>query len=148
MRRAGTTAISPMPLTADTVFVDTSAIYAILVATDHDHDRARAALAGLEKGRNGLVTSSYVMHETVALLQSRIGVGAIRVFQESVAPVLETSWVDRRLHERAMAALLASGRRDVSLTDWTSFVLMRDLRIETAFAFDEDFRTEGFRTIP
>jgi predicted nucleic acid-binding protein len=137
-----------MPSLADSVFVDTSAIYALLVATDHDHARARASLASLEKGRIGLVTSSYVLHETVALLQSRIGIGAVRVFQDSVAPVLQVSWVDRHLHDRAMAALLASRRRDVSLTDWTSFELMRALRLEAAFAFDEDFRTEGFRTVP
>jgi predicted nucleic acid-binding protein len=42
--------------------------------------------------------------------------------------------------------LLASrGKRGLSLVDCTSFVLMRRLGVETALAFDEDFRGEGFR---
>jgi len=37
---------------------------------------------------------------------------------------------------------------DVSLVDLVSFQVMREQDIARAFAFDRDFRTAGFSTIP
>ncbi len=130
------------------VFVDTSAIYAHLDAGDRAHPRAREAFEGLAAERRRLVTSSYVLHETIALLQGRAGMGAVRSFQAGVAPALVTVWIAAGVHDRAVAALLAAGARQISLTDWSSFLVMRDLGIEEAFAFDDHFRDQGFRVIP
>ena len=55
-------------------------------------------------------------------------------------------WVDADLLGRATTALLAASRRSVSLVDWTSFTVMRERAIELAFAFDDDFTEQGFRT--
>jgi len=40
--------------------------------------------------------------------------------------------------------MLAAGRRDVSLVDWTSFELMRQRGVDHAFAFDVDLDDQGF----
>ena len=53
-------------------------------------------------------------------------------------------WVDEALHDRAVAALLAADRREVSLVDWTSFELLRTHALDTAFAFDSHFWEQGF----
>ena len=42
------------------------------------------------------------------------------------------------------ALLLAADKRNVSLTDWTSFEVMRDRGIDLAFAFDPGFAAQGF----
>lgn len=125
-------------------FVDTSGIYAALVTTDRNHSRAVAALERLEREDRDLVSTSYVLQESVALLQSRQGVRAVRAFHESFCPLLRVVWVDEALHERGMAALLGSGARGVSLTDRVSFEVMRRDGVREAFAFDEDFESEGF----
>ncbi len=39
-------------------------------------------------------------------------------------------------------------RRAISLVDQVSFVLMRRLHLDTAFAFDRDFDDEGFALYP
>jgi predicted nucleic acid-binding protein len=57
-------------------------------------------------------------------------------------------WVDVALHERAVASLLGSASRSVSLVDWTSFALIREESLDRAFAFDRDFRDQGFAVIP
>lgn len=129
------------------IFVDTAAIYAYLVAEDDRHEEAKALVESFESADPTLVSSSYVLQETVALLQARIGVSAVRTFQKSVAPVLEVEWITETLYRRAMAALLAAGKRAVSLTDWTSFEVMRDRGIEQAFAFDGHFEDQGFRVL-
>ena len=129
------------------VFVDTSAIYAALVADDQAHSEARAGLARL--GREGavLVTHSFVIQETVALLQARSGIDAVRRFDDEVLPALAVVWVTDSLYQRSMAALLAVSSRRVSLTDWMSFEVMRDRGIQRAFAFDKHFRQQGFELV-
>jgi uncharacterized protein len=42
--------------------------------------------------------------------------------------------------------VLAAGRRQISLVDWTSFTVMRERSITHAFAFDNDFESQGFET--
>ena len=125
------------------VFLDTSALYAFLVAEDEHHAQA-AAIFDTLSAQTAFVCSSFVVQETVALLQARIGVPAVRRFVSVVQPMLEIVWVDAAIYGRAIAALLAAGHRHVSLTDWTSFEVMRERGIESAFAFDPHFKQHGF----
>jgi predicted nucleic acid-binding protein len=94
-----------------------------------------------------LVTHNYVVLETVALLQRRLGISAVHRLQDLLAPI-EVAWVDEVTHRSAIAALLAASRRDVSLVDRVSFEVMRERGIGEAFAFDPEFAREGFTTLP
>jgi predicted nucleic acid-binding protein len=132
---------------SDEVFADTSALYALLVANDDRHQAARDALGLVEAEGLGLVSSSFVLQETAALLAARIGLEAVRRFHRGVVPVLDVEWVGRGLFERGMAAHLAAGSPRVSLTDWTSVEIMRDRGIGLAFAFDRHFEAQGFELI-
>ncbi len=130
------------------VFVDTSALYAALDADDDHHGRGAAGLDRLldELERNAVeaVTHSSVVVEITALVQRRLGMTAVRALLDDVLPQLHTVWVDADLHAQAVTALLAANHRSVSLVDWTSFVVMRRLGLQTAFAFDADFERQGF----
>lgn len=130
------------------IYVDTSAFYSLLVRDDSDHTRAKETLEDLRGEDAILVTSSYVAHETIALLQHRWGIGAVRDWERSIEPALDIVWVDADIHGRAMGALLAAADRGVSLTDWASFEIIRRERIDRAFAFDRDFENRGFEVIP
>jgi len=129
-----------------TVFVDTSGVYALLVASDAFHGRARAAFEALRKEDARLVTTSYVLVESYALLGRRIGVDAVRRFRVDVAPLMEVIWVDRALHEDALDSLIARGATDVSLVDAVSFAAMRAGGVDRALTFDAHFVDEGFET--
>ncbi|MHB8632170.1 MAG: VapC toxin family PIN domain ribonuclease, partial [Candidatus Limnocylindria bacterium] len=59
-----------------------------------------------------------------------------------------TVWIDDVRHAAGVAALLAALPSPVSLVDHVSFNLMRELGLTDAFAFDDDFRRAGFRTLP
>ena len=131
-----------------TVLVDTSAFLALLDASDH---RRGAAVAWLEARRadgTELLTHEYVVVETIALVQRRLGLAALRRFVDDLLPIAEVVWVDPAVHSEALESLLASGSRSVSLVDRVSFLVMRRRGIGTAFAFDDDFTREGFRVIP
>ena len=130
------------------VFVDTSALYALLVEDDASHGAASAGAASLRELGANLVTSSFVVLETVSLLQARIGVEAVRVFYADMLPLLSILWIDESLLQRAMDALLAAAERRISLTDWTSITLMQDRGIALAFAFDDDLARHGAVLVP
>ena len=130
------------------VFADTSALYALLVDTDANHEASLAAASSLRGEGARLVTTSHVVLETVSLLQSRIGVEAVRTFYRDVLPLLEVVWVDEELLHGAMAALVAASHRRISLTDWSGITLMRSRGMMRAFAFDDDFARQGFELVP
>jgi len=67
-------------------FVDTSALYALLVRDDPNHGAASGALGGLRE-RGPLVTHSYVVVETAALVQHRFGVSAVRSLVDLLGPI-------------------------------------------------------------
>lgn len=129
------------------VFVDTSALYALLVENDDMHEAARQTLSLVEVEGWSLISSSFVVQETAALLAARVGIAAVRRFHRGVMPILDVVWVNRNLYERAMAAHLAAGSARISLTDWTSFEIMHDRSIMDAFAFDQHFSAQGFNLI-
>ena len=131
-----------------TVFADTSALYALLVRTEEGHAEVAAAFSRLLQGRRPLVTSNYVVLETAALLQRRIGLPAVRDFDERIAPLLTVRWITEPLLRRAMDRLIRADRRGVSLVDCTSFEVMEAEAITEAFALDRDFAAAGFRLVP
>ena len=131
----------------EAVFVDTSAVLAFLVATDRSHRDAVAVVDELARGTAPLVTSSYVLVETYALLGRRFGSGSVRRFREELVPLFEVVWVDAALHEKGLDLLLSRGRRRLSLVDAVSFVIVRERGIERAFAYDDDFEKEGIATL-
>jgi predicted nucleic acid-binding protein len=130
------------------IFVDTSALYALLDRDDTSHARAKKAWGEIMQPENTVVTSNYVLVETFALVQSRLGLEAVRGFQEDLVPILHVEFVTSTIHRLGVAALLSAARRGLSLVDCISFEVMRDLGIKAAFTFDAHFREQGFEAVP
>ncbi len=129
-----------------TVFVDTSALYSLGSIRDPNHTLASARISHLIESER-LLTHNYVVTETVALLHRRHGprpVARVRMLLEAV----ECVWIDDELHNAALDRILDRGRDGPSFVDHVSFEVMERHGIDTAFAFDADFRTAGFRLVP
>lgn len=129
------------------VFVDTSALLAVLDRSDERHAAARQTWMILLDGTHTLLSHNYVLVETSAVLARRLGLDAVRVFERDVRPVLDLVWVTREVHEAAVGAHLAARRRALSLVDCVSFEVMRRTGVRSAFAFDPHFREFGCETI-
>ena len=91
-----------------------------------------------------VLTSNYILVESSALVQHRLGLEALRVFFDDVIPVLNVHWISEHEHRAAMAALVVASRRKLSLVDCTSFEVMRRLGLSNAYAFDRHFIEQGF----
>ncbi len=127
------------------IFIDTSAFFALLDRDDDNQEAAKNIWARILSAGNTLVTSNYILVETLALLQNRLGITAVRAFQEDLFPILNVEFVNLETHRSGTSALLAAAIRDLSLVDCVSFELMRTLGIKTAFAFDAHFKEAGFQ---
>lgn len=128
------------------IFLDTSAVYAWTDVADRNHRAAVRSLQAILDGGEELLTHNYVLVESIALLQARLGVAAaIKLAKDSGAFVIE--WVDDDLHASGVSELERSKKRHLSLVDHISFLVMRRRHLTAAFAFDPDFTSAGFRLI-
>lgn len=129
------------------VFADTSAYLALLKADDDDHAAAAAIWAHLGRQRATIHSTNYVLLETLALCQRRFGLEAVQLFQQDISPLIHVSWIEEEVHQAGVTAVLAAGRRRLSLVDWISFLTARQLAVDAVFAFDEHFAEQGFKVL-
>jgi predicted nucleic acid-binding protein len=130
------------------IFIDTSALVALMDADDHNHERARDAWTQWLDQPMQFLTSNYVLLESTALIQHRLGIQAARLFEEEFVPVLSVHWVDADIHAIALTTMLAIGKRDLSLVDRTNIEIMRRLGHRTIFAFDRHYPEQGLTQLP
>ena len=128
-----------------TVFVDTSAMYALIDADDSNHSRVLAGGRKLDDAE--LVTHSFVMSEVVALTRRRLGsAGVLRLIDDVLARV-DIVDVDAGLRTKALAVYRENASSRISFVDRTSFEFMRRRGITRAWAVDADFENEGFELV-
>jgi predicted nucleic acid-binding protein len=129
------------------IFIDTAAFLAVLNANDRFHQPARQTWNELLASDSILLSSNYVILETIALLQHRFGIEAVRLFESDILPIIEIIWADETIHRQGMSAILVANRRDLSLVDCTGFEIMRQNGLDTVFTFDPHFGEQGFKAI-
>lgn len=112
-----------------------------------NHAAARRIWRELLSEKDQLLTTSYVLVETVTVVQRRLGMEAARAFQESIVPLLRIEWIDGMLHQAGVSAVLTANRQDPSLVDCIGFMVMRQLGLSRAFAFDAHFSEQGFQVL-
>jgi predicted nucleic acid-binding protein len=111
------------------IFVDTGAWYASLVPTDPDHAKA---VMWLTENHSPLLTTDYVIDETLTLLRVR-GERKRALIYKITAADLTLAWETFEQFDD----------KNWSFTDCTSKVVIEQLSIKVAFAFDHHFRQFG-----
>ena len=127
------------------VFVDTSGFYAELDSTDPSHKLAKDAFVLALREKRKLITTNYVVHESWAVIQARLGWDAVDAWRDRLVSLCDVVWVTQEIHNLGEARCRQARQRHLSLTDCISIEVMRRRRIESAIAFDEHFEREGFR---
>jgi predicted nucleic acid-binding protein len=132
------------------VFLDTGYVLALELSNDQNHRIAAKHWRSLRKRLPPLVTTSYVFDEVVTYFNSRRHhAKAVEIGNRLLtSPSVQFVRVDERLFNEGWAYFQLHKDKDYSLTDCISFVVMKELGIETAFAFDQHFVQAGFQKLP
>ena len=132
------------------VFVDTAGWVACADGADPAHIRCCAARdTALEAGQ-ALVTTDFVIDETLTLLGFRLGLAAAETWWQQIERSRRLRWerIDADCFEKARHLFFQYRDKDFSFTDCTSFVVMRELRMTFAITTDRHFRQMGFQVLP
>ena len=130
------------------IFVDSGAWIALLNRRDQHHDDAVVIYTTLKQQKVQLLTTDYVIDETVTWLRYRvnhaIAVQFLDLIESSRAiDVLTLVAIDRILFRAAEQLFRQYDTARLSFTDCTSFAICQQHNISEAFAFDQHFPMVG-----
>jgi predicted nucleic acid-binding protein len=128
------------------LFVDTSAWLALNDRSDQYHQKALSRNAAIRSQRIELITSEYVVDESLTIIRYRVSLKAAVILGESLMNSRIVTVADVANEERlaAWALFKKYADKELSFTDCTSFALMNKLGLLQAFSFDDHFRQIGF----
>jgi uncharacterized protein len=132
------------------IFVDTGAWVSIAMKRDKHHETAVQLLRNFQKDSVSLITSDYILDETLTLVRKHsthenarnIGITILK------SPVVRFERITESVWEKAWRIFQRYKDKMWSFTDCTSFALMDQLRIQHVFTFDADFRQYGKAVLP
>ncbi len=136
-------------MAARDAFIDTSALYALIDRRDAHHEAVRAAVAAMLRSHGHLVTSDYVVTETLNLANARGGTHvALRILELLERTTgIHIEWIGALRFDETKAFFRKHADHGYSFTDCSSFVVMRELRLTNALTTDRHFHQAGFRVL-
>jgi predicted nucleic acid-binding protein len=132
------------------LFVDTAGWMACADAPDPSHARASAARDRWLEQKGVLVTTDYVIDETLTLIRFRLGLSAAEAWWKQVEGSARLQWepITPERAEKARHLFFRYADKEFSFTDCTSFVVMQQLKLKHALTTDRHFKQMGFQTVP
>ena len=96
------------------------------------------------------MTTDFVLEETLTIVRARAGIEKARLLSRGIMDSrnVHLIWVEESHFRDALDLMFSGPDKTWSVTDCTSFVLMKDLSLQLAFSYDRDFRQAGFETVP
>ncbi len=128
------------------VFVDTSALLALLDRADPRHEPTRSAFESLAD--EDLVTHGYVVAESIAVTRRRLGVEAVIALLDDLMPAVELIPIDPATHAAAQARYRESLPSGTSFVDQVSLAVIARDGIATVLALDPDLERSGLTLLP
>ncbi|MEP6821518.1 MAG: PIN domain-containing protein [Chthoniobacterales bacterium] len=132
------------------LFVDTAGWMACADEADRAHSASCAARDRWLERDGHLLTTDYVIDETLTLLRLRLNLDAAEGWWHTVAASsrLRREAILSERAERARGIFFRYRDKEFSFTDCTSFAVMRELRLRQALTTDRHFRQAGFELLP
>jgi predicted nucleic acid-binding protein len=132
------------------VFVDTGGWMACADRADPAHSACTAARdSTLEAGRV-LITTDFVVDETLTLIRFRLGLAAADTWWQQIDGSGRLRWerIESDRFERARSLFFQYQDKDLSFTDCTSIAVMRELKLKTVITTHGHFQRVGFDLLP
>jgi predicted nucleic acid-binding protein len=132
------------------LLVDTAGWMAMADASDPRHRECCSARDRWLESDGGLVTTDYIIDETLTVIRMRLSLSAAAKWWDQVeqSTRLRWEWIDIGRTDKARQWFFRWRDKDFSFTDCTSFVVMRELRLRKALTTDRHFEQAGFQIMP
>jgi uncharacterized protein len=132
------------------VFVDTGGWMACADRTDPAHSACTAARDSTLEGGRILITTDFVVDETLTLIRFRLGLAAGDTWWQQIDGSGRLRWerIENDRFERARNLFFQYRDKDLSFTDCTSIAVMRELKLKTVITTDGHFQQVGFDVLP
>ena len=132
------------------LFVDASGWTALFNPRDQYYFQVRGKMQMILGQINRLVTTDYVLDETITNLMSTVNHPAAEKFAVWVLSQkhIRVVHIDEELWDEALALFQKYDDKDFSFTDCTSFVVMQQQKLRDVFSFDHHFEQMNFRLWP
>ena len=126
------------------------AFLAIEDSSDNHHQKAISFWKALLEKKNQVVTTDYVLDETYTIIRIRAGHKFAVEFGEETrrSKIIKIIHITPGIIDNAWKVFKKYQDKDFSFTDCTSFVAMKENKIESAFSFDKNFTQYGFKILP
>jgi predicted nucleic acid-binding protein len=134
---------------ADEVFVDTSALAALVDRSDALHQQARIVEREILVSKRRLVTSEAVLTEFLGFAaRPPVRDGALRMIDALAAsPAVRVVAATHRGFTEALELYRARPDKEWSLVDCSSILICRARRISRVFTHDRHFEQAGFEAM-
>jgi predicted nucleic acid-binding protein len=135
-----------------TVFIDTSALYALAARRDKNHTPAKNAYEKLLNEGTIFVLTDHVLAESATLIRRKLGYQAAQDFLELIQQgeaiqLFRLVDVNGDILEAAKEIFKKDADPKLSFVDAVSLAVMRTYKIRGFFAFDEHFQRSGFESV-
>ncbi|MBP7776410.1 MAG: type II toxin-antitoxin system VapC family toxin [Acidobacteria bacterium] len=132
------------------LFVDTAGWMACADASDAAHESCRAARDKALRAGRTLVTTDYVVDETLTLIRLRLSIAAAETWWRQVDGSQRVRWerIDLGRFDRALALFFLHRDKRYSFTDCASFAVMQELKLTGVLTTDKHFKQMGFEVVP
>ena len=138
------------PAGKSALFVDTAGWMAMADAGDPAHGASRWERDTCLRDGGVLVSTDYVIDETLTVIRVRLGLRAAARWwaQIDVSSRVRWEWIDPLRAEKARSWFFEWSDKEFSFTDCTSFVIMKELRLQRVLTTDRHFSQAGFEALP
>ncbi len=131
------------------VFVDTSALVALLVDKERFHSKVARKYKDYRQARVVLFTSYYILDELFTrLLYYKVDIRKyIQKLKDSIAAnEITVLQIDETLFNKSVDIFLKFSDHKISFTDATSYCLYKDFTLDEVFTLDDDFKRMRLNT--
>jgi uncharacterized protein len=132
------------------LFVDTAGWVACADEADPVHAGAVADRDRWLENGGLLITTDYIVDETLTLMRLRMGINAAEAWWSQIEASSRLRWefIGPERADAARAIFFRYRDKDFSFTDCTSFAVMRELKLREALTADRHFSQMGFTVKP
>jgi hypothetical protein len=135
------------------VFIDSSAWIALVKRNDINHRKASDYFKTLIKDNALLITSNYVITESVNRILYDLDHDKAVKFLELIEEArnknfLKITRVDEKIDAQAIDLFKKYADQKISIVDMTSFYICKSLGVDKVFSFDRHFKVLGQMVAP